>query len=313
MKTSRAHFHGFGGILIFCLALSWPSFAEEEPYGLPETAPHQTYKLTLDVESTSGAPLEARVQLYDEVGNSFWPEDPNALIYFGYTAHNYFYADGSVTADVPGGTVILAVSRGLEYASAVDTISVFCDTTLTIVLPELIDLRSQLWYSGDTHVHIDHGGAGDTYDVSPEDLALMGRAEGLGIVCALSNGLHFSGLLHPAGINDHHLYFGMEYRSALFGHMGILGLDTLLNQGCCLPGDPPYPLNYDIGVDAHEQGAVVIAAHPETMDPDEFNNTSAAWPYSGFSRELAADVVLDAVDAIELLSYSNFNNESVIT
>jgi hypothetical protein len=100
----------------------------------------------------------------------------------------------------------------------------------------------------------------------------------------------------------------MEYRSALFGHMGLLGLQSLINQGCCLPLDPPYPLNIETAQLARSQGATIIYSHPVPMPSEQFMEDGPEWPYSGFAREIAADVVLNGIDAMDVYSYSNFDN-----
>ncbi len=72
----------------------------------------------------------------------------------------------------------------------------------------------------------------------------MARAEDLNVTCVLTNGPNFNGGIDPAGDARHLIHYGMEYRSALYGHMGLLGmkqphLHRLLPAG--LPGVPAQP------------------------------------------------------------------------
>ncbi len=294
-------------VLFATVLLAPPSGAEARPAPLLTVYPQ--YTLTLRIQS-DGADPAARVSLRNlDTGEWIDPDDPASLYHESWLGLNYFYARDRSTVQVSEGTYRVLATRGPEYSVADDTVSVTRDTQVRIRLQRLFDPGTQGWYGGDTHVHIAHGGAADVYTVTPEDMLRVADAEGLRVACVLSNGLYFDGPgASPAGDDAHLIHFGMEYRSALYGHMGILGLPTLLDQGCCLPGYPAIPLNKDVRDQAHALGATVIFAHPVTMDPDLILNAPLDWPYSGFARELPMDVLLGGVDAMDIYSYSNASN-----
>jgi len=267
------------------------------------------YDLTILVRNGAGAALHARLEVRDALGNPIPPSDPSIPFYTAYSGHSYFYTKGSAVVRVPEGDVRIIASHGPEYTAIDQVTNVTGDTAVFLDLPQIFDLRRTRWHSGDTHVHIAHGGEGDVFTIEPADLTAMSRAEDVAVTCALSNGLHFTGDIDPARVPDHALYFGMEYRSALFGHMGLIGLQSLINQGCCIFPGSPFPLNREIAASAHDQGALVVMSHPVTMDPDRFLEDSPDWPGSGFARELPVLAVGSEMDAYDIFSYSNTSQD----
>lgn len=264
--------------------------------------------------SSFGAPLDVRVQATGPAGQGFPPADPDIPFYTSYTGHNYFYAHGLAQILVDEGPVRVTVSRGPEYSIHDQNLVITQNTSVNVYLQRYsVDMRLLGYHSGDTHVHIAHGGEGDVFDLTNADLAAIGRAEDLGVVCALSNGLYFTGGLDPESTPQNALYFAMEYRSALFGHMALLGLNSLLPDACCLPGDPPYPLNFDVADDARLQGGTVVLSHPMPMEPALFNVIDVQWPYSGYGREFPAMALLSGADAIDVFSYSNYDQTAART
>ena len=266
---------------------------------------------TLSVEDETGAPLAARLQGTGPTGEALVPRGEPLRI--AWTGHRYVYVEGATEFLVDPGRVRVNVSHGPEFEAVDRTYTLNRDDTRRIVLRRLFDPRSDGWYSGDGHVHIAHGGDGDVFDISPAALARITRAEDLAVTCVLSNGRHFVGAgAHPAGSPDHLVHFGMEYRSALFGHMGLLGLPSLLNQGCCLIDDPPYPTNASVARAAADLGATVVFSHPVPMDPAEFLDDRSAWPYSGFGREAPAVAVTAPLHGFDIMSYSNLGVEDAV-
>ena len=266
-----------------------------------------SFVLTLQLRDADGAPCEARVSVTErETGEACWPEDLSIPTYRAYSGHKYFYARNIVRVLVPPGWVHVVISRGPEWNVVESDLYIARDLRWRATLTRRFDAAAFGWYGGDTHVHIAHGGDGSVYTITNEDLALAARAEGLHVICALSNGLYFNGGLDPAGDADHLVHFGVEYRSALYGHIGLIGLQSLPSSfGCCLPGYPAVPLNLEIERSAHEQGALVSCAHPVTMDPALMTNAPLDWPYSGFAREAPVDVMAGELDVYDLYSYSN--------
>ena len=301
-------------ILVICLiGLAWfPGVApgaDPPPVFREEVSTHQ---LTLLLREGDGAAVAARVSVLDPAtGAPYWPDDPTIPTYEAYTGHNYFYADNQVRVTVNAGWVRILATRGPEYSVVDRTVYVWRDLVWGVSFTRLFDPAAYDLYSGDTHVHIAHGGEGAVYTITNEDLALAARAEDLNVTCGLSNGPYFNGGLDPAGDAGHLVHFGVEYRSALYGHMGVIGLTSLLSQfGCCLPGEPAQPLNLDIQKEAHARGGLVSYAHPATIDPTLMGNTTLDWPYSGFAREAPVDVLIGEVDAYDIFSYSNTNQNT---
>lgn len=313
LVPSRRRFRTFGICAAFGLILG-PAVPQASPQPNPEYAPVKKpdgpVVLTVHSRSESGAPLPVRVSIAGLGGESYASPDTTVHKYDAYTGHSYYYSNGTAEALVPKGPIRVLLSHGPEYEAVDDTVLVGNRTIVTYTLRRLFSPAAHGWRGGDTHTHIAHGGVGDVFDVSREEFALIARCEDLGVTCVLSNGLYFTGDVDPAGDADHLVYFGMEYRSAIFGHMGILGLSSLLPFGCCLPGYPASPTNHEIAVQAAAQGALVIAAHPVTMDPDQFDIDLLDWPYSGFAREVPVDLALGGIHAFDVYSYSNYSNDT---
>jgi len=299
-------------ISCFLIAAFWGCSAL--PVLADETSPDPAFEtraltgLHVAIVDPAGAPLDARVQVLDMAGTPLWPRMSGARRYDAYSGHHYFYAPGEFTLGSRAGAVRIIVSHGFEYATYDGWIPP-TQGEVRVTLRRLFEMNAGGWYSGDTHVHPNHGGEGDVYTITPDDLAEMARAEDVNVVCALSNGPNFAGRTAVTAGPDHLLHYAMEYRSALFGHMDVLGLNTLLQPGCCLPWEPAYPLNLDIATAAHAQHAVVLAAHPASADPSQFGEDNGTWPASGLNRELPVGVVLGGVDGIDVLSYSNLGTD----
>ncbi len=298
------------GLLLYAAPVS----AVEPPGSQhPDTPAHvPDHRLTLRIHDETGAPTSARVSVtVQDGGFEVPPADSEVPFYRPAGNFGYFYAHKSAVVQVPPGEVRILVSKGPEYELVDRTITITGRRVETIDLKRVVNARIYGWYSGDTHVHINHGGYGDVFEITNEDLAIVADAEDLHLTCALTNGLYFNGGTDPASTPTRLLHFGMEYRSAVYGHMAILGLESLLPNGCCLPGTPAVPLNRHVAAQAHEQGAITIASHPLTTDPDNFQNPTLAWPYSGLGREVPVDVILGGVDAFDVYSYSNYNRDMV--
>jgi hypothetical protein len=68
-------------------------------------------------------------------------------------------------------------------------------------------------------------------------------------------------------------------------------------------------MTMDIADSAHTQpGALVIAAHP--VPTDDFTQVES-WPGSGIARELPVDCIAHRIDAVDIMSYSNWHNGGI--
>lgn len=265
------------------------------------------HRLTLRVaDARTRQPLAARVSVVGSGGESLHPiPRESALYHEAYFGHRYFYADGSATLLVPPGRTSLRVFHGFEYVAAVEELEVDRDLEYTVYLPRLTDMGSLGWRGGDTHIHMNHGGFGDVYELTAEDLFLVQRAEDLAVANVLDNAPDFTGALHPLSTTDHRLFFGIEYRSAFWGHLGVLGTGAATPFQCCSKGQPAFPMNVDLVGEARRLGGTVVFAHPVTVPRGEIGITDAGWPWTGHGRELPIDVALGEIDAIDVMSYSN--------
>ncbi len=289
-----------------------PSPTAAVPAARERIAPDPEYILTLELRDETETPIDARVSVLDPIsGHCFAPADPTEAVYESWSGHRFFYARDRVEVIVPLGPVRVLVAKGPEYSYRDEVIEVVRNRTHTVRLRRLIDPNEFGWFSGDTHVHQAHGGAGAIYTIDDQEMARVSRAEDLNVTCVLTNGPNFNGGIDPAGDARHLIHYGMEYRSALYGHMGLLGMKQLISTGCCMPGYPAFPLNSTICDAAHAQGATVVSSHPVTMDPALFMTAILDWPYSGFARELPVDALLGGIDAIDVFSYSNYSDAPV--
>lgn len=253
------------------------------------------------VDAATGAPLAMRCLLVDAAGTKWYP---HVSVSFYHSAKGgYFYANGSFSLAVPAGPLTLTVKRGFEYREGSLPLNVTSDTSLVIRIERLVSMDALGWYSGDTHAHINHSGG--FYVLDPEDAHLMAGAEGLNIVNCLDNSYYFTGAPASCSTQDCVVFMSEEARSSSYGHLGLVGLKSLV---------PPvssiwWPLAMDIADSAHaRRGALVISAHPASSD--DFTQVED-WPGSGIARELPVDCISRRVDAVDVMSYSNFRNGGV--
>jgi TolB protein len=274
----------------------------------PEAVPIPGYNLHVRiVDGVTGALLPVRVSIVDAEGRSVYPLPRRSHLYHDtYFGLKYFYAEDEFTVIVPSGTTTVRAMHGFEYRTIEQTVEVEDDTDLTLELLPFLDMPSLGWRSGDTHVHMNHTGI-DTYELTTPDVFLMQRAEDVHMVHVLENGVNFIGAPDPASTPDHLIYFAVEYRSAFWGHMDILGTSGLTSYGCCSRGGYAFPMNLDLTAQARSLGGTVIFAHPITVDRSEMGVIDQGWPSVGHGRELPIDVALGAIDAIDVYSYSNKN------
>jgi len=247
------------------------------------------------IDSARSVLVPARCRVIDGNGYNRYPQ---LYTSFYHTSNGgYFYTDGIFAVAVPPGRVIIRSGRGFEYRERIDTLYVTGDTVIVAPLAREYSMAEEGWFSGDTHVHINH--AGGHYTLTPEDAALMGRAEGLDVVNCLDNDYFFTGEPASCSTSDFVVFMSEEIRSGSWGHWGALGMRSLVRPTSSIW----WPLAMD-QLDSCRAGreGLVVSAHPVTTgDFDEVE----AWPGSGLARELPIDVIGGRVDAFELMSYSN--------
>ncbi|RPJ41102.1 MAG: hypothetical protein EHM19_12570, partial [Candidatus Latescibacterota bacterium] len=262
----------------------------------PEPAPTHLLTLAL-IDPATGAPTAARLSVQGSDGGSLRPS-ADSLCLFQDALGGYFYADSAATLFVPAGPTRVRAAKGIEYTRFDDTLDVQSDTTVVIELAPWIEPRSGGWVGGEAHAHLAHPPV--IYDLDADDALFLLRGEGVRVATFLEHGYLFTGEVDPHGDTDAFFFASEEYRSPIFGHLGLLGLDAFIDPDWGYLG---WPLNREIieEVRGHDH-ALAVYAHPvPTYDFFDVND----WPGTGLAREIWIDAALGDLDAMEVLSYSN--------
>ncbi len=265
----------------------------------------QPGQLTVRVLDEGGSPTPARVYLTGADGRAYLPVDTqprvtNADYGQPYGGDYYFYSDGNFEVNLPPGAATLEVVKGFEYAPASRQIAMAGGqaTAVEIRLEKPFDLRRQGWFSGDTHVHP------NVYNdrlIRPSDVLLIAKAEDLNLPQLLAcndvsshinDRQRFQGRPHHLSEENYILYWNQEMRAGdVNNHVGYLGLKELVQPAFVgWPGTPlpyDYPPNYDMGLKAKAQGAVVTYVHP------------------GLPSQYPVDIALGAAEMIDVLCQRN--------
>ncbi len=158
-------------------------------------------------------------------------------------------------------------------------------------------MQREGWYSGDTHVHF----------LDPRSALRELRGEDLNVVNILAtkwgelitNVEHFIGAPSPLSGGDEIVYVGEETRHGFLGHTILLNLKELVypltwgGPGEGVPGGFDYPAMAHQADKAHAQGGLVTWAH-----------------FPGPTGELAVDIALGKIDAIDLLTWGDAFRET---
>lgn len=112
--------------------------------------------------------VPCRIHLIDSAGKPVRPEGITLPFW-----RDHFVCEGAAKVQVPAGEYRYEIERGPEYAAARQQIVVKSGETLPVAesLKRITDLKSEGWWSGETHVHR-----------SPSDIDLLMRAEDLLVV-----------------------------------------------------------------------------------------------------------------------------------
>ena len=258
------------------------------------------------VDDATGQPLPARIYSKAADGKTYTPSE--AYQRQGRMSEHFFHIDGSYTHDVPVGSYTVEAMHGFEYFPAAATVDINSQTTadITLKLRRIADFKSQGWYSGSNHVHMNYGG---NLHNTPENLVFMARAEDLDVIGELvankDNRIldyqYFTGAPHSLTDSSIVLYFNEEYRPPFYGHVSFINLtDHLISpfttgyEGTAI--ESLYPSNTQMFRLARQQGALGAYVHPfwGNEDPLETNLGSA--------KAFPVDVALGTVDYHELVS-----------
>jgi hypothetical protein len=188
--------------------------------------------------------------------------------------------------------VYAEIVKGFEYRPVRRRVQVPTDgSELVFELERPLDLRRAGWVTADTHVHF----------VPPSTTLLEAKAEGINLVNVLAtqwgklytNVADFlaSPVLDAAGETG--VWVGSENRQPLLGHISLLN-----------PGGPLFPFATG-GAPTSPIGDPVANLMAEWADRCHAGGGIAVSPHFPFPYgEIAADIVLDKLDAIEIFGFA---------
>ena len=201
---------------------------------------------------------------------------------------SFAYVDGSFQIELPVGDVYVEITKGFEYEAVRRKIRIEPhQRELKLEISRVADLRAKGWVTADTHVHF----------LSPTTALLEAQAEGLNLINLLAaqwgdlftNVGDITGrpLASPDG--ETVVWVGSENRQHLLGHIGLLGTRRpVYPMSASGPsesylGDPLWTTLAEWADQCREREGLAVAVH---------------FPYP--TAELAADIVLGKIDAVEL-------------
>jgi hypothetical protein len=259
------------------------------------------------VDAATGQPTPVRLAFRSREGRYIPPLGHRTVINDGWFQDygadlkvmdtSYAYVDGTFQVELPVGDVYLEMTKGFEYGAVRRKLRIDRrQRELTLVVSRQMDLRSRGWVTADTHVHF----------LSPTTAILEGRAEGLNLINLLAAqwgdlftnvGDVFHGpLISPDG--ETVVRVGTENRQHLLGHLGLLGGH----------GEPVYPLAAGDPAEA-PLGDPLWTTIAEWADACRSRDGLVIAPHFPYPvGEIAADIVLGKIDAVELFPYGqNFS------
>lgn len=200
---------------------------------------------------------------------------PEAMAKWDARGQGYFHARQATLFLLPGPYRIEAV-RGIEFHRFATDVLVEAGRAMKVpaVMTRRFDPHAGGWWSADLHVHANYGG---DYAVSADEAMEMQACEGLdfmNLVAAnnLTDHIHdldlFQGMLDHALPTSHGTvtHAGLEYRSALYGHVHVTGAerDLGLYQSGHAQGlvREDWPLITSVVKEYVSTGAVVGYCHP---------------------------------------------------
>ena len=285
--------------------------ALEAPSPVVEVPPaHRMVRIHV-IDKRSRQPVGVRLHLHGEAGeylpprgfhrkvNGAWFEDNYAEFVNGL--NQYAYVDGVCDVDLPLGKVYVEITRGYEIAPVREAVEITADTDeLTFELERVLDWRSRGWVTADTHVHF----------LSPATARLEGSAEDVNVVNLLASqwGEMFSNVGDFDGRTTHGavegatggdgenflVRVGTENRMQVLGHISLLGYEGQMIHPLCTGGpsesalgDPQAVTMAEWAQRCRDQKGLVVMPHAPNPQ-----------------CERVADVVLDLVDAIEMMTFN---------
>jgi hypothetical protein len=259
------------------------------------------------VDSTTQKPTAVRLAFRSKEGryippyghrteiNDGWFQDYGADVKL--MDSSFAYLDGTFQVELPVGEVYLEMTKGFEYQPVRKKLTIEPhQRELSLEISRMDDFHSRGWICADTHVHF----------LSPSTAVLEGQAEGLNLINLLAAQwgdlfTNVGDLSHgPLTSSDHQtmVWVGTENRQHLLGHLALLGGQgrPVFPMSASGPsesylGDPLWNTLSDWAQACRKREGLVVAVH---------------FPYP--TAELAADIVLGRIDAVELYPYGEHFN-----
>ena len=258
-------------------------------------------------DAATGKPTPVRIAFRSKEGryippyghrteiNDGWFQDYGADVKLMDTS--FAYVDGTFQVELPTGDVFVEITKGFEYEPVRRKLTIAPgQRELKLEIGRHIDLRSKGWVTADTHTHF----------LSPSTAVLEGQAEGVNLVSLLAaqwgdlftnvGDLPFGPLVSKDG--ETRVEVNTENRQHLLGHLGMVGghgapLFPMSSSGPSesFLGDPLRTSMADWADRQRARGGLVVAVH---------------FPYP--TAELAADIALGKIDAVELYPYGEHFN-----
>ena len=163
-----------------------PSLVVMETYGgkkrkiavHPKTWKTPMVAVHLEVVDESGRHVPARVQGAASDGKFYAPLDSYSRI--GVQGQHFFHTTGESTLWVPEGPLEADRDQGTgALARAGGDQGPEAGISIKIAVKRYVDLKTQGWHSGSTHVHMNYGG---NYRNTLENLMFMSRSRGQDIL-----------------------------------------------------------------------------------------------------------------------------------
>jgi hypothetical protein len=259
------------------------------------------------IDSSTGKPTPVRLAFRSKEGryippyghrteiNDAWFQDYGADVKLMDTS--FAYVDGTFQVELPVGDVFLEMTKGFEYEPVRKRLSIAPgQRELKLEINRYVDLRSKGWVTADTHTHF----------LSPSTAVLEGQAEGVNLVSLLAaqwgdlftnvGDLAYGPLVSKDG--ETRVEVNTENRQHLLGHIGLVGghgapVYPMSASGLSESyiGDPLWTSLADWSDRQRARGGLTVAVH---------------FPYP--TAELAADMVLGRIDAVELYPHGEHFN-----
>ena len=284
-----------------------PELPKAMTVALPEHSPRFSVAVSVR-DAETGEPIATRVHVAARDGEYWPPEGRMKYIALGWRDDvggdvmvgdkTFAYVEPNFIVPLAEGSYDIEVARGLEYEPQTVQLEVSESNvpTVDVRLRRWSNVREQGWYSGDTHVHF----------LDPRTAFLELRGEDLQVVNILAtkwgelitNVEHFIGAPSTLSGSDEVVYVNEESRHGFLGHTILLNLKELvypLAWGSQRPGvgGSDYPPMAHQADKAHAQGGFVSWAH-----------------FPGPSGEVAIDIALGKIDAVDLMTWGDAFRES---